>query len=100
MKIKIPTKLHNELFPRRKYNWLIHRYEYNLYDNYMVMDRYITWFAKLLLIVLFPVNVICIGVFEAWKETKHQLFQIKYGSYSRDIVYKKEILDIIRRHCE
>jgi hypothetical protein len=96
MKVKLSKKLHNELFPRRKYN-IFQKYEYELYENHLTMKRYINVFGKIFLVLVFPINVLIEGFLEAYKETKHMLFQNKYGSWCGDTVYDKKILDVIRK---
>jgi hypothetical protein len=96
-RIKVSKKLHNELFPKRKTKWHS-KYHYYIKDNTLIIEKYLNVFAKLITVVLFPVIVLGVGIPEAYRELKRNLFQRKYGSFSSDGVSDLEIVNRIKTH--
>ena len=89
--VYIPAKEHNKMFKNEQVNWR-YRYEYYMGENEIEMHRFNTFWVKLLMIILFPVSIFWAGISnfkELVIETKRELNQKKYGSFSSITVYRR-----------
>lgn len=81
--IYISRKEHNNIFPKRQLK-IYDKYCYYINDKNFIIERYNNMYAKICIIILFPLCILYAGFPEAWIELKHSLFMRKYGSYSSD----------------
>lgn len=99
---KLSKKQHNEIFKHGKLRW-IDRCEYYYNDNDILIHKFASLFAKILVTVMFPINILMYGLKnfkEIITEYKEMYNEKKYGSFVSDSIpsnadtYKK-VIDII-----
>lgn len=90
VQFKVPKKDHNEIFEHRQIKWTC-RYEYFISENSIEMHKYISLRAKLVNVLLYPLNLILYGL-SSFKDVNDDFYKIwfqrKTASYSSDYISK------------
>jgi hypothetical protein len=88
----LPRKVHNRVFPRRKYHPLMTRYEYYTKGPHLRMDRFASIYVKILMVLLSPILILTMGIPNTYREMMDLFFQKSRGGFSGDMVKDEELI--------
>ena len=100
VQVKLPRKLHNEVFPSRKLSFLVSLFSRNDYyykegAGFLIEHGHLKFLGKILVLLTFPVALVGHGVYnfeEIWDDRKRVLFSKKYGCFSSDMIWNEETI--------
>jgi hypothetical protein len=94
-RVKVSGKKHKRLFPKMKYNPLIYRYEYYAKDSKIMINRFVTIWGKITMLLMFPLMVLTEGFPIAFREIKELFFQKRYGCFRSDDIFDEQMVEAL-----
>ena len=88
-KTKISRKDYNRIFTKNPTKWY---YSYCFFYNEQnfIIEKYNNVLAKIVIILMLPLTFLKSGLIVIFEELPKALFQKKYGTFSKDIVWNQD----------